>query len=404
MITHQRIEKRKGHSYKRRYWCLIGLIGLSFDGCSGSSADTSGNDMGRRNFPLVPNSLMINDEKPISRHEDQRQGLVVPCSSRKDRSSSSSSDEVLIHHPSHIGLRPKNHHRLTSLDRWVQTRSRQGSITIELGRPPTNERSTPPKEQPTSQIEDRTTTTTTTNTSTPGSSLYDDASMNSNNNSKDDGMKWHTLMRERSQYLLLGRPLSPMMEPFDRHFEVTVSISPTSVWKIIHLLGIVTVGIFGAFGATLRLLAPMIVGRRIINSIGYVCYDYYNGRYLRTTYHKRLKNLEAMEVPSVFRAFGRMGIQLSGMVMVGGMIRIFLSTIPCCILPEVACRYWFGSVWVISVLLAGTLVELWVRIFEKNYCVTILRPLCVYVYVSLHSTHAAVVLNVLPCWTLILHV
>jgi hypothetical protein len=145
----------------------------------------------------------------------------------------------------------------------------------------------------------------------------------------------------------------------DPQVELTVSVSPTSLLRLLHSLGLASVGALAAFAATLRLLAPMIVARRILSSIGYICYDYYNGRYIRTTYHKRLQTLQELEIPSVLRAGGRMAVQLFAMVVVGWFTRVLLQAAPC-FLPEVACRYWFGSVWVSSVLLTGPLMELWV--------------------------------------------
>ena len=258
--------------------------------------------------------------------------------------------------------------RQMPLEQWLINRSKQGSLTIEVGghhaeslsmtplhrRPWRNEphgRSLHPPKALTMTEASPPTTTNTTETI-----LSRDHNTTTN---KLSGSSLGNRQQQRRIRRLVGRPRLPLSQP-DPTVELTVSISPISLLRLLHIMGVATAGALGAFGATLRLVAPMIVARRLISSIGYICYDYYNGRYIRTTYHKRLRNLEDLEIPSALRACGRMGAQLFVMVVVGGMTRMLLQAAPCG-LPDLACRYWFGSVWVGSVLLAGSSIERWVR-------------------------------------------
>ena len=257
--------------------------------------------------------------------------------------------------------RRQHHHRRRRrqmpLEQWLVNRSRKGSITIDVGGQDRYAPTLRPWEPHVRSFNPKaltiTETPTTANTTAVPSIDHNTTTTTLNTSPEQQRRRFRHLVR---------RPRSPMMmmNQQDPTLELTVSISPTSLFRLVQIFGVASAGALGAFGATLRLVAPMIVARRIISSIGYICYDYYNGRYIRTTYHKRLRNLEELEIPSALRACGRMGTQLFVMVVVGGVTRMLLQAAPCG-LPDIVCRYWFGSVWVSSVLLAGSSVERWVR-------------------------------------------
>lgn len=151
--------------------------------------------------------------------------------------------------------------------------------------------------------------------------------------------------------------LTPRYQP---NVEVSLSANPSSMFRLAQNAVQASAAFLGAFGATLRLLAPMIVARRVLTTFGYVCYDYYYGRYIRTTYNKQYRIMQQYEIPSAMRACGRMGLQLISMSIVGTIARVVLHRAPC-FLPEMACRYWFGSVWIVSVLLTSLSTNFWVR-------------------------------------------
>lgn len=66
-----------------------------------------------------------------------------------------------------------------------------------------------------------------------------------------------------------------------------------------------------AFVGTLRLLGPLIITRRTINTIGDIITDYLTGRYFRKTYTKvETIYLNYYETPAAFRAFCRTFSQL----------------------------------------------------------------------------------------------
>jgi hypothetical protein len=150
-----------------------------------------------------------------------------------------------------------------------------------------------------------------------------------------------------------------------QNIELSLSVDPLSLVRLGANLAKTSVGVLGAFAATLRLLAPMIVARRCLTTVGYACYDYYNGRYLRTTYNKRLLNMQEYEIPSALRAFGRVGVQLVAMGLAGSITPLLLNR-SLCWMPKQICEYWYGMVWILSVLGAARGADLLVRKMSKG--------------------------------------
>lgn len=153
---------------------------------------------------------------------------------------------------------------------------------------------------------------------------------------------------------------SRLLEPSgNQNMEISLSLDPSSAVRLVQISVEASAGGLGAFVATLRLLAPMIVARKFLTSIGYICYDYYNGRYLRTTYKKRIQDFHFYEIPSALRAAGRSGLQLVGMALTGKVFCLGLNKAPCW-MPTTLCQYWYGMVWLGAVLAAGRATEVWV--------------------------------------------
>lgn len=240
------------------------------------------------------------------------------------------------------------------LDRWLQHhRSRKGTITIDLGEPEVvNE----PVEEINNEVNDMEEVSDLLLNETNFTSVA------TGNQDQSDNRYTHTTL-PLLRVPKLPRPImrKPELPPVPKHqnVELSISITPTSLLRLIHNLLQTSAGFAGAFGATLRLLAPMILARRVISTVGYICYDYYNGRYIRTTYNKHSELMQQYEIPSALRACSRMGLQLLSMVVVGTIVRIILNPAPC-LMPTVACHYWYGSIWVTSVLLASQSMRYWV--------------------------------------------
>jgi hypothetical protein len=150
-----------------------------------------------------------------------------------------------------------------------------------------------------------------------------------------------------------------------QNIELSLSVDPLSLVRLGANLAKTSAGVLGAFAATLRLLAPMIVARRCLTTVGYACYDYYNGRYLRTTYNKRLLNMQEYEIPSALRALGRAGIQLVAMGLAGSITPLLLNR-ALCWMPQRICEYWYGMVWILSVLGAARGADILVRKMPKG--------------------------------------
>jgi hypothetical protein len=249
------------------------------------------------------------------------------------------------------------------LDRWLPYRKRRrGTITIDLGEPDIDDNDKTPEEV---EEEMKVAAMTSQESSTINVTRLDgdltilESTETSNHQHHYHHNKALSIFSKLPRVVILSTE-SPKPTPQHKNVEMSIVISPGSLFRLTQALLQGSAGFLGAFGATLRLLAPMILARRIISTVGYVCYDYYNGRYIRTTYNKHSQMVQEYDIPSALRACGRMGLQLLSMVVVGTILRIILNSAPC-FMPHVACRYWYGAVWVAAVLLASQSTSYWVR-------------------------------------------
>lgn len=88
--------------------------------------------------------------------------------------------------------------------------------------------------------------------------------------------------------------------------KIRVSVDPQAFGRLVPILFVSCTTFLSAFMATLRLLAPLVISKRILCSIGNLISDWYTGRYFRTTY-TRLEKLyiHYYETPATFRALLR---------------------------------------------------------------------------------------------------
>lgn len=152
-------------------------------------------------------------------------------------------------------------------------------------------------------------------------------------------------------------PFQPIRPKFyQEKMEVSVSVDPSSFLRLVVVSAQASASFANAFFGTLRLVAPMIVARRFLSTVGYLFYDHYTGRYIRTTYNRRLKHARLLEFPAVARGLGRTVIELACMAAVGRLVQTMLTTAPCW-MTESICHWWFGMMWMLSVLGASRVVE-----------------------------------------------
>lgn len=121
------------------------------------------------------------------------------------------------------------------------------------------------------------------------------------------------------------------------HTGVSISFhtNPISLLKLVGMGGTESVTVLGS---TMQLLPPMLLARRILLQVSCAWYDYYNGRYLRTMYMKRLATMRQYEILSSLRALARMTIQLLSMGLISVMFQFWFSKV---LAP--LCRSWLSS-------------------------------------------------------------
>mmetsp|Transcript_12966 Transcript_12966/g.23488 ORF Transcript_12966/g.23488 Transcript_12966/m.23488 type:complete len:608 (-) Transcript_12966:294-2117(-) len=92
---------------------------------------------------------------------------------------------------------------------------------------------------------------------------------------------------------------------------ITISIDPSGAKIITTGAFKGSVSLLNACTGTLRLIGPLIVARRALNECYYFLFDYFTGRYLRTTYTRveRLY-LRFVEKPAALRSLARTSSQL----------------------------------------------------------------------------------------------
>jgi len=181
----------------------------------------------------------------------------------------------------------------------------------------------------------------------------------------------NTTTSKTTSPLVPFKPIPPTF--YQEGMEVSVSVDPSSLIRLVVVSAQASASFANAFFGTLRLVAPMIVARRFLSTVGYLFYDHYTGRYIRTTYNRRLKHARLLELPAVARGLGRTVIELACMAAVGKLIEAMMTTAPCW-MTEGICHWWFGMMWVLSVLGAS-------RVVEFVVCTTLLiRSRRVFVY------------------------
>lgn len=290
---------------------------------------------GERRGPIFPGSRQPRiPQSPPSREESSRELMGIQGGQQRNSLKEDTS----------VGRIP------VLLHRWLKQKAQRGSITIDIYQPAaTHELPSAVLSTSGRKTRDILMNETTNETQVPV--------VSANRTSEEASRNVTPSSRPSLQSFLSSSP--PLRTRPEPGLQMVVSVTPMSLFRLARNLGKASVATLAAFGATLRLLAPMIVARRLLNSVGYMCYDYYYGRYLRTTYNKRVQRLSEMEIPATLRACGRMGIQLASMMLAGGTARTLLEAAPC-FLPELACRYWFGCIWVGSVMATTMSIKCWV--------------------------------------------
>lgn len=127
---------------------------------------------------------------------------------------------------------------------------------------------------------------------------------------------------------------------------------------LLRTLIVASTSTLAALFATIQLVGPMILAKRIVTTLGYIFYDHYNGRYLRTTYTRRMQHMQEFEVIASARALGRFVLQVWTMALTGSMVGFVMDHpwMPtCCWFPpnNGLCHLWYGMVWMGAVYMAG---------------------------------------------------
>jgi hypothetical protein len=146
----------------------------------------------------------------------------------------------------------------------------------------------------------------------------------------------------------------------DQEFQVSVSLDVVSLLRLGLVGAHASSAFLGALLGTLRLLAPMIVARRILSYVGYIGYDHYTGRYLRTTYVKSHKYAERYDLFAIARGMARCGVQLISMFGMGRLVQALLHRAEAsgqCWMGARICHWWFGMVWIVVVTCTGRASE-----------------------------------------------
>lgn len=155
---------------------------------------------------------------------------------------------------------------------------------------------------------------------------------------------------------------SKKVTPLER---MSVTVDPASAARLGQILFAGSASLVSAFMGTLRLLAPLIIARRGILTIGEFFLDYLRGRYFRKTY-TRLERyyLRYVEAPAVLRALCRTASQISVLFalskVMGWMVGI---THPPCRSAGRGLAFFCGVLWLGAVIGVGhafaTAVAVW---------------------------------------------
>lgn len=161
--------------------------------------------------------------------------------------------------------------------------------------------------------------------------------------------------------------------PLSPDFQLSLSVDPFSTVRLIHTLAVTCIGFVSAFAGTIRLVAPMIAAKRLLTTIGYIFYDHYNGRYIRTTYTRRMRRMQEYEVIAGLRGAGRCLLQILCVGTVARIVGFIMDRAPCLTRPAWICHWWYGTVWISSIHAAGWAMQSWLATLDNSHPLS-LRP------------------------------
>ena len=145
--------------------------------------------------------------------------------------------------------------------------------------------------------------------------------------------------------------------------EVTVDLDINGLQRLLSTLPALIGGTIGATFATFRIVAMLIVGRRLLNAIAFVFkdiilnlpIDYLTGYYLRKTF-TRLERayLRYYELPSALRAIARTGSQICILFLVASIIGwVYAMGDPPCREEGQGLSMICSALWIVAVVAAG---------------------------------------------------
>uniref|UniRef100_A0A6U9Y6B9 Uncharacterized protein n=1 Tax=Pseudo-nitzschia australis TaxID=44445 RepID=A0A6U9Y6B9_9STRA len=143
------------------------------------------------------------------------------------------------------------------------------------------------------------------------------------------------------------------------NIEVSLSVDPFSLGSLIRCLVASGANVASVYIGTLKLLGPMLLAKQCLSTVGYIFYDHYNGRYLRTTLNKRVRYLQEYEIIAAARAASRSLLQILCMGLTGRFLGFLLERTNCFPYPLWLCHWWYGVVWLASVCAIGWACEEW---------------------------------------------
>jgi hypothetical protein len=108
---------------------------------------------------------------------------------------------------------------------------------------------------------------------------------------------------------------------------LSLSVDPISLTHLLVKLVKGTGLLAAAIGATLQWLTPMIVAQRVLYYAGTIGFDWYTGRYLRTTYARMEKQYwKFYQVPAAMRSVGRVVAQFVLLSVLGKIMEWMVGT------------------------------------------------------------------------------
>jgi tryptophan-rich sensory protein len=176
-----------------------------------------------------------------------------------------------------------------------------------------------------------------------------------------------TTSEQSHQELVLSSPTPTKIQSTDSNtpiiptstssnVKVALALDPFSLATLVRNGLVASTNLVSAVFGTIQLMGPMILAKRILTTLGYIFYDHYNGRYLRTTYTRRMRHMQEFEVIASARALGRFLLQCWVMSMVGSLVSWTMNhpwTPSCLLQPTRVCHGWYGIVWMTLVYWSG---------------------------------------------------